>query len=489
MHKIIIIGGGTAALTAADYLAEDAEVTLFIKGKRTNGNSWLAQGGIAGAIAANDSLKSHIDDTLKAGCFLNNRKMVEDMVSEGKEILETLEQTGSLFDKDKEGNILLGREGAHSCARVLHAGGDQTGKKLMELLTLKLHPAVKVQEDMMALDLLIENGSCRGVIVQDKQGNCRSFGADAVILATGGIGGLFNATSNDLRSTGDGLAMAWRAGAELQDLEYIQFHPTLLAGGNGLISEAVRGAGARLRLEDGTSVMKDIPAGDLAGRDITARKVYEQVQAGKQVFLDISRLNNFNTEFPQVAELCRKAGINLNNGKIPVESGAHFHMGGIKTDKWGRSSISSLYAIGETACTGVHGANRLASNSLLEALVFGKRCAEKIKETVLRESPAENLPIFFHRFSIRNDHLPAKSEIKNRVTEALGVVREAGGISKLLSWSAPLLSAYSSPGTPEDHEKMNMIACAHIIGKAALYNTNSLGAHFRSDEVKLKEKI
>ncbi|SDN72235.1 L-aspartate oxidase [Alkalicoccus daliensis] len=489
MHKIYIAGGGAAALTAANYLAEYADVTLIMKGKRNRGNSWLAQGGIAGAVSPEDSLKSHVQDTMKAGCFLNDLQMVKDFIKEGRELLQELEQAGSLFDRDNEGNVLLGKEGAHSFPRVLHAGGDQTGRKLMEFLTSKLNPAVSVMEDTMVMDLLTEKGQCRGLIVQDKQNVCHWLKADAVILATGGIGGLFLNTSNDIQSTGDGLAMAWRSGVKLQDLEYIQFHPTLLAGGRGLITEAIRGAGAELILEDGERLMKHIPGGSLAARDVVAREVFRHTLAGKKVYLDISNVPHFKTRFPQVAKMCMEEKIILENGKIPVETGAHFHMGGIQADKWGRTSLNNLYAIGETACTSVHGANRLASNSLLEALVFARRCALVIKNNINEKAPINREKFLSFRSRENKAELPEKQEIKNKVTEALGVIRDSGKLREFLKWSDPYLYIPSLAASPEVQEKRNMIISAHIICEAALKNTESLGAHFRADSTNTKEKV
>lgn len=492
MKEVLIAGGGLAAVTAANKLAGTCKVTMIIKGARTEGNSWKAQGGIACTFLPEDSAISHIEDTLKAGCFLNDYDTVAMLVNKGKIHIKNMVSDLTIFDRETSGKLQLGREGAHSFSRIIHAGGDQTGKKLMASLYKKIDPAVSIREHVMVQDLLVEDNKCRGVILRDSFNRLSFQMADAVIIASGGIGGMFEATSNDRSSTGDGLAIASRAGVKLKHLEYIQFHPTLLqtAEKNApLISEAVRGAGAVLVLENGRRIMEDTPGRDLAPRDVVARKVSHYTQAEIPVYLDISQVDNFPVRFPQITALCAEAGIAVAGGKLPVTCGAHFHMGGIETNREGQTSLPQLYAIGEAACTGVHGANRLASNSLLEAIVFANQAALSIQNMNVSKAVGNIVKSIPFSVSSRAEDpaLPSKQEIRRKVSQALGILRNEKDLKQLIAWSGACLSSTAVLSSKSEEEKRNMLTAANTIAAAALANKQSTGAHFRTDKLPREE--
>jgi L-aspartate oxidase len=377
---VLIIGSGIASLTVAAKLCKEKNVVIITKKKIRNSNSMLAQGGVAVAIAEDDHWKSHFDDTMNAGCYANREEMVELLVKEGQRTIQSLIKEGMAFDRDEEGNLLLGKEGAHRARRILHAGGDRTGAFLTEYMIKRVQEHATIIEDETVIDLIVRNKTCVGVITRTEEGNVQKYVAQHIVLATGGIGGIYRYTSNAQVITGDGLAMAYRAGCELEDLEFVQFHPTMLYVNGyacGLVSEAVRGEGAILVTSTGGRVMQGVhEMEDLAPRDIVSREIYQRLLQKERVFLDISMITHFEKRFPAITELCHRHDISVEEGLIPVVPGAHFHMGGIKTNQHGETSISRLYAVGEVACQGVHGANRLASNSLLEGLVYGSRLGE-----------------------------------------------------------------------------------------------------------------
>ena len=326
----------------------------------------------------------HFADTLEAGRFHNHEDTVREIVNEAPKLIGDLAKQGNIFDKDQLGNLQLGLEGAHSEKRIVHSGGDATGKNVIEYLISKLPENSKVEENVFVYELIIDHKQkrCIGAKAKTEDGTIRYFYGDYVILATGGCGQLYPYTSNAPTITGDGIAMAYLAGAEIADMEFIQFHPTLLyinGETKGLISEAVRGEGATLVTEDGTPIMEGVhPLKDLAPRHIVSQTIFDYIEKGHEVFLDIRSMNDFEKRFPSVTAICQNNGVNLSEGRIPVVPGSHFLMGGIKTDLMGRTSINGLFAIGEAACTGLHGANRLASNSLLEGLYQGKKLAQWI---------------------------------------------------------------------------------------------------------------
>ncbi|PGZ11298.1 L-aspartate oxidase [Bacillus cereus] len=483
---VLIIGSGIAALRVAKEICHEKNVIIITKGTERNNNTHLAQGGIAAAVATYDDPHNHFEDTLVAGCHYNDEEVVRYLVEEGLEEINNLIDDGMKFDGDETGPH-LGKEGAHRKRRILHAGGDATGKNLLEHFIQEVAPYVTVVEQEMVLDFIIENDKCAGVLTRNSEGELKRYDANYTVLATGGIGGLYAFTSNDKTITGDGLAMVYRAGGELVDLEFIQFHPTMLyAGGRccGLVSEAVRGEGAVLINGKGQCFMMAIhPEQDLAPRDVVARAIHEQLLAGEKVYLNIEMIQDFEQRFPTVSSICKRNGVDINEKRIPVVPGAHFHMGGVKTNCDGETSIPNLYAVGEVACNGVHGANRLASNSLLEGLVFGKRIGQQI----LSKATKERLNVLAEKeekFIVLND-LPAKEEIQGCMMKYVGIVRTVQSLSYARKW----LSKYGVRNmilqhnalTNEEITLINMLTVCELIVISALQREESIGGHYRSD--------
>ncbi|WP_088035852.1 L-aspartate oxidase [Evansella clarkii] len=494
-HDVIIIGGGMSALVAANKLAGKMNVKIFTKKLKNNCNSWRAQGGIAAAVHNNDSPFHHYSDTLKAGCLHNDHGAVSLLVKEGVTRLNRWIAAGMSFDTDSSGSYLLGMEGAHGKRRILHAGGDQTGVRMMQYLYDKaaLSSDIQIYENEQAVELLSEGGKCSGIITKGTGGRICGHRAHFTILATGGCGALFQQTSNDTSIIGDGIAMAYRAGAALSDLEFLQFHPTLIVQNGktaGLASEAIRGEGAILTDEKGCPIMKGVhPLKDLAPRDIVARVIEGYVRQKKQVYLDITPINNFRERFPAIYKICQDAGISLDSNRIPVSPGAHFLMGGVLTDTFGRTTLPGLYAIGETARTGVHGANRLASNSLLEALVFSERAAESILIEAEKITPAQirhNQHFEKQNTSCKVPALPSRKEIQSKITVSLGVERNEEKLKSLEAWLQEQGAEYHAYAdrtgwNREKIERSNMLLTAWLMARSALERTESRGAHYRTD--------
>ena len=387
-QHILIVGSGIAGLIAALELSREYPVTLVTKAALAESNTRWAQGGIAAVMFSDDAVSDHIADTLTAGAGLCNPNAVNILCTEGPDRIRDLIRLGVAFDHAPDGQLARGLEAAHSKARVLHAGGDATGLTIETALVraVRNHPKISVLEHTFALDLVLQNGAVTGLEIIDSEGITRAIAADAVILASGGAGHLYRHTTNPSVATGDGVAMALRAGAQLADLEFYQFHPTALAAPTSLdsstflISEAVRGEGAVLLDANGRRFMQSIhPSAELAPRDIVARGIAMQMaeQQGLPVLLDATAKSAdfLAARFPTIDAATRARNLDWSNNPIPVTPAAHYWMGGIRTDLEGRTSIPGLYAVGEVACTGVHGANRLASNSLLESLTFAWRCA------------------------------------------------------------------------------------------------------------------
>lgn len=482
---VLIIGSGVAALRVAQTICHEKNVIIITKKTGRNNNTNLAQGGIAAAVSSSDHPDDHYADTLTAGCHYNNTEAVRYLVEHGPKEMQTLLENGMRFDGDEQG-LHLGKEGAHRQRRILHAGGDATGKNLLAHLAEQVLPYVTVVEQEMVLDLIIENQTCHGVVTRDCKGEIQKYYAQSVVLATGGIGGLYAFTSNDCTVTGDGLAMVYRAGGELVDLEFVQFHPTMLHVNGaccGLVSEAVRGEGAILRNGKGERFMMSVhEQQDLAPRDVVARAIHEQMLAGETVYLDISSIANFEERFPTVASLCEKHGVAIQDQSIPVVPGAHFHMGGVKTNCDGETSINRLYAVGEVACNGVHGANRLASNSLLEGLVFGKRVGEHILENSRPRIVGTDEIV---NGDLQQIQLPTKEEIQEMMMQYVGIVRTEEGLLYAKQWLEQY-GTYNKPLpyenlTNEDITIINMLTVCHLLTKAALQRRESIGGHYRSD--------
>ena len=509
MKHILVVGSGIAGLIAALELSREHAVTLVTKANVADSNTRWAQGGIAAAMFSDDSVADHIADTLSAGAGLCNPSAVNILCAEGPARIRDLIALGVAFDQAENGQFSRGLEAAHSYPRVLHAGGDSTGFSIETALVraVRAQPNISVLEHTFALDLVLKNGVVSGLQVIDSEGLHSTLDADAVILASGGAGQLYLHTTNPSVATGDGVALALRAGAQLADTEFYQFHPTALAttcleSTTFLISEAVRGEGAILLDAHGNRFMQQIhPSAELAPRDIVARGIARQMadQKGVPVLLDASVLvakhgpDFLRTRFPTIDAACTVRGFDWSTMPIPVTPAAHYWMGGIRTDVWGRTSIPGLYAIGEAACTGVHGANRLASNSLLESLTFAWRCAHNLLESITYQSSYTNTesaadfnpptsaatilsssPADFPRSTIPVDRTSLQTLMWNNVgIERTRTTLEAAA-TQLNHWHTDTSSVYAL-------ETANLLALARVIVAAALAREESRGAHFRND--------
>lgn len=489
-NDVLIIGSGIAALQLASRLNRDLNVRIITKDKIRTANSYMAQGGIAAAIGADDHPEKHIMDTLEAGRFHNDHEAVRQIINHAPALIKFISEQGTVFDKDTNGSLLLGMEGAHSEKRIVHGGGDATGRNVIEFLVSKLTDNIMIDEHVYAYELLLNaENRCIGVKAKTPDGTIRNYYAGHTIIATGGCGQLYTYTSNAETVSGDGIAMAYLAGAEIVDMEFIQFHPTLLylnGETKGLISEAVRGEGGILVTADGTPIMEGIhPLKDLGPRHVVSQRIYEYLKKGKNVYLDISNIENFEIRFPTITSICKENGIALETGRIPVAPGSHFLMGGIKTDLTGRTSIDGLYAIGEAACTGLHGANRLASNSLLEGLYQGEKLAKWINEA--RKELIDLKPLQ------RNSHcqrisLPEIQQIKDSMMERVGIVRNEVNIKIQKAW----LDQFNTHVNLDDYSieelaKIFMLLIADLITESALKRSESRGGHYRSDYPEEKE--
>lgn len=484
---VLILGSGIAALQLASFLNKDLNVRILTKAKIRTANSYLAQGGIAAAIGENDHPNKHIADTFEAGRNHNNQVAVEEIIEAAPRLIKFISEQGSVFDKNLDGELLLGMEGAHSEKRIVHGGGDATGKNVVEFLISTLKENVTIEEDVFAYELILNSEKrCIGVKAKMPDGTIKNYYSRNTILATGGCGQLFTYTSNAETVSGDGIAMAYLAGAEVVDMEFIQFHPTLLylnGETKGLISEAVRGEGAVLVTDDGTPIMEGVhPLKDLGPRHVVSQKIYEYLKNGYKVYLDISKIENFKKRFPSITAICEANGLQLSEGRIPVAPGSHFLMGGIKTDLYGRTSLNGLFAIGEAACTGLHGANRLASNSLLEGLYMGEKLSSMLNEAVQEDILLTQITRPYIPFE--KVILPDFQEIKDSMMERVGIVRNQTNLLNQKVWLDTFnahqinnLDHFSN----EEITKFFMLINAKLITEAALKRTESRGGHFRSD--------
>lgn len=490
--KVIVVGSGIAGLVAALELSRSHTVTLVTKSRLSESNTRYAQGGIAAVMTAEDSVSEHIQDTLRAGADLCRTEAVEILCAEGPARVRDLIALGVGFDR-KHGVLAQGREAAHSRARVLHAGGDATGLAIEMALVAAVRDAeIAVLEHTFAVDLLLNGDRVRGLEILDTDGRKATLHAEAVVLASGGAGHLYPYTTNPSVATGDGVALALRAGAQLADLEFYQFHPTALSASGGfLISEAVRGDGAVLRAADGSRFMQSVhPDAELAPRDVVARGIAEQMarQGGEPVLLDATALGAefLAQRFPTIHAACLRAGLDWGRQPIPVAPAAHYWMGGVRTDVWGRSSLPGLFAVGEVACTGVHGANRLASNSLLESLVFSWRAANLLvdegPEAVRRWPALEDAGVVSLELAVDSDRasepLPSRDALQQLMWQSAGIVRNGDDLAAAHS----LLSGWSLRAeTVFERETANLLLLARALVAAAAERRESRGAHARTD--------
>ncbi len=476
--EVLVIGSGVAGLMTAELLSSQKNVTIITKSTLGQSNSILAQGGIAAVTTDDDSWTNHFFDTVQAGCFHNNEELTELLVRSGSKRIQQLIRMGVNFDRGQDGRYLKCREGAHSASRILHSGGDATGKEIVNTLIDRVRNRCTILEHHIAIDLLVDEGTCRGAVVMNSEGNNMAIKASHTILATGGAGQLYPVTSNDTSVTGDGIAIAYRAGATLSDLEFMQFHPTMFAGQTNqsfLVSEAVRGEGAILLTAEGRRLMEGKHDQlELAPRDVVAREIHMEQSP---VYLDISSISQFEERFPTIAERCQQHGVILNEGKIPVKPGAHFLMGGVMTDRYGRTSIDGLFALGEVANTGVHGANRLASNSLLEGIVFANQSATYI----LRDSYKDLSQYEYEREVTVPKNLLETDRLKEVMHTQLGITRNGPGIQAAIQELDYTESEHEQSPTMADVIRFNMQQTSWLMATSAWMRRESRGSHYRLD--------
>ncbi|WP_447912396.1 L-aspartate oxidase [Microbacterium phyllosphaerae] len=490
--NVVVVGSGIAGLTAALHAHEAGHaVTVVTKGALGDGCTGFAQGGVAGMYGPADSAAQHAADTIDAGAGLSDAAAVDVLVRDAAERIAELIARGVAFDRSPDGELLLGREAAHSHARIVHAGGDATGAAIADALVAATRRAsITVVEAAFLAELVIEDGVARGIRVL-VDGTLSDLGADAVILATGGAGHLYTHTTNPVGSTGDGIAAALRAGAAVADLEFMQFHPTILADEPAfLISEAVRGEGATLIDVDGRRFVFDAhPDGELAPRDVVSRAIARQAAAqGSPVRLDATMLGApaLAHRFPTIDRVTRGRGFDWATHPIPVTPAAHYLMGGVVTDLDGRTSIPGLFAVGEVARTGVHGANRLASNSLLEGAVFGARAAAAVGMP-WKPSPA---PLPADTRSAANAGTAgarpyphgnpfSRPALQRLMWDDVGLLRTDEGLERALDAVIRWRSTAPAPATVAEREDANLLLLAEATASAALARTESVGAHYR----------
>ena len=472
---------------------------VLCKGRVPETNTYYAQGGIAAAVGRGDDPELHAADTLRLGYGLSDPEVVETFTSAAPSTMEWLLESGMAFDREPSGGLHLGREGGHRLPRILHSGGTATGKELQRVLIARArqHQHIDLYESTTAVELLKDaEGSVTGLVAltrRDNQGGFDPvlFEADAVVLASGGGGQIFRETTNPQLATADGVAMALRAGAEVRDLEFVQFHPTILylaGAARFLISEVVRGAGAILRDRNGQAFMAEAhPDAELAPRDIVSRAIYRRmIDIGDtHVYLDMSSVEAPARRFPGLARIAAEFGIDLETDPIPVRPAVHYMVGGITSDLQGRTSLDGLYAVGECASTGFHGANRMGSNSLLEGLVHGRMVGEHLldRPRSLRRFLSPYLPEDHHAQAAELHLADMTYSLKSLMWRQVGIERDAVGLEdarqRLDAWAGYL--ARLGPFTPEGVEVMNMVHVAQGITRCALFREESRGAHFRSD--------
>ncbi len=494
---VLIVGGGIAGLRAAMEVDPQLSLLVVTKERMEESNSTYAQGGIASVLGPEDTFDNHVADTLTAGAGLCDKEVVEMVIREAPEHIRALIAWGTQFDVEADGDLMLGREGGHSHHRIVHALGDATGQEIMRAMIRRVHEELKAQlwQDTFTIDLLTDGGECRGAIVWNEHHGKTYVWAKQTILCTGGCGQIYRESTNPAVATGDGHAIAYRAGAVLRDMEFMQFHPTVLyiaGSGRSLITEAVRGEGALLVDSEGQRFMPEYDErAELAPRDIVSRCIVEQMERTKHpcVYLTMSHLeaDATRTRFPGIARACAQFGIDITRDPIPVRPGAHYMLGGIKVDQHGRTSLPRLWAAGEATSSGLHGANRLASNSLLEGLVYGARCGAGATARALDEPdsfraiPLENAIIEPAGPPLDLDDI--RNSLKSLMWRAAGVWRNrerlSGAAHSIDAWLGYVLNRQLA--TPDAWELQNMLTVSRLMIDAALAREESRGVHLRTD--------
>ncbi len=490
----LVIGAGVAGLRAAVELAAAGRVVVLAKREVTDSNTQWAQGGIAAALSDEDEISLHLQDTLNAGDGLCNPEAARILVEEAPERIEELIQWGTEFDRQGT-RLTFGREGAHSRNRILHAHGDSTGREILRALYAKAQTLknISVREFEFSTDLQVHDGRVSGIDLIDEHGQRRQLAAPAVLLATGGLGQLYRNTTNPSVATGDGVAMAFRAGAEVSDMEFIQFHPTALYLQNAprfLLSEALRGEGAYLRNMDLVRFMpKYHPMAELAPRDIVARAIVHELELSHAkdpvVYLDLTHLDpeKIKSRFPRIYATCLNYKIDITTQLIPVRPAAHYAMGGVRTDLDGRATIKGLYAAGEAAATGVHGANRLASNSLLEGLVFGARAGKAMRDELRQTTKQSDENATAVQSDPVNDDFNEETirKIQDLMWKDVGIIRDGVGLKRAILLLDEIASRVSNPQTRRAHEAQNLHLAGLLVARSAVKRLESRGAHYRTD--------
>jgi L-aspartate oxidase len=490
-YNCIIVGSGLAGLNCALHAANHGSVLIISKNRLQNSNSWLAQGGIAAATSKTDSPQRHIKDTLIAGSYHNDKKAVEFIVKSAPGIIHELLALGTPFNRTPKGELALKREGGHGTHRIVHYR-DYTGRKVAETLIKKVlrNKNITILENAFAAELLVKNRVCYGV--RTIYGNrFRDFFGSNVVLATGGLGQIYSKTTNPVTATGDGIALAYKAGCRMKDLEFIQFHPTALKkGGNPLflLSETLRGHGAKLINKKGERFMVGRhPLAELAPRDILSRVMFEEEKKGP-VFLDLRGIKNLKKDFPTIYRKLVSLNINPAKDPVPATAAAHYSCGGIATDLKGRTNVQRLFAAGEVACTGLHGANRLASNSLLEAVVMGKQVGENL------EKPLKTMPNFPPTKPQLQKHAKSKSattkssnpdvtakaisKIRTIMWKNIGIVRNKKIVQEAVKDIAAIQKRLPSPDSKTSIHAHLLAQTALLVAKSAAARKRSLGCHF-----------
>lgn len=516
-YSAVVIGSGIAGLYSALKLEQQLNlpdgILLITKSELGESNSYYAQGGMVAVLKSNknDSVSSHVADTIKAGAGLSELNTIKFISENSDKVVKDLLTFGVEFDRDENGNFTLTKEAAHSVNRILHSGGDATGREMEIALchTLQNHKNIKVYENSLAVDLLVENNTCDGVVIfHEKNNEYETVYCKTLILATGGLGQLYKYTTNPVGATGDGFALAYNVGAELQDMEFVQFHPTALAFDDKknhnrfLISEAVRGEGAKLCNKDRVQFMyKYDERKELAPRDIVARSIFQEMKATNttNVYLDTSDIprDKLIKRFPTIANKCLDNGIDITKDLIPVAPAAHYFMGGVKTNLKGETSIKGLYAIGEVSSTGLHGGNRLASNSLLECVVCAYEVAEFLSNSDLSFDIPKNekfdkiiskyeTPNVENKIDVQN----LKSKLKDLMWNNVGIYRNEKSLNDAINGLNELEKEFPKQDkylSKEEYEFKNMLISARLIVKSAIRRKESRGAHYRTDYLETNE--